>query len=193
MKSIRLPALILALAFAGVAHAHPGHGDPTFLTGLLHPMTGLDHVLAMLAVGLWAGLRDARATNAATVLLPTLFVASAALGTMLGLAGLFDARIETAVAASLLPMGIALLCGVRSRHWLALTLVPVCGVFHGGAHGTELAGLANAGAVSGFVLGTVLLHAAGVALSRSLPSTRRRLAVGGYGTGLAAASVWLLA
>ncbi|TDU32211.1 urease accessory protein [Panacagrimonas perspica] len=193
MKSIRLPALILALAFAGMAQAHPGHGDTRFFTGLLHPVTGLDHVLAMLAVGLWAGLRDRAATAASALVLPGLFVASAALGTALGLAGLFNASIETAVAASLLPMGIALLCGVRSHHLVTLTLVPLCGVFHGGAHGAELAGLAGAGAITGFLLGTALLHAAGVAVALALPSTRRRLAIAGYGGGLAAASLWLLA
>jgi len=193
MKNLRLPVLFLALAFAGVAQAHPGHGDADFLRGLLHPVTGLDHVLAMLAVGLWAGLRDRSAAPASVLLLPGLFVASAALGTALGLAGLFNAGIETAVAASLLPMGIALLCGVRSHHLIALTLAPLCGVFHGGAHGAELAGLANAGAVAGFLLGTALLHVAGVAVSLALPSTRRRLAIAGYGGGLAVASIWLLA
>lgn len=193
MNASRSIAMLLACLFAGAAQAHPGHGDASFLTGLLHPVTGLDHVLAMLAVGLWAGLRDRVAGPASVLLLPGLFVASAAVGTALGLAGLFNASIETAVAASLLPMGMALICGVRSRHLIALTLVPLCGVFHGGAHGAELAGLASTGAVAGFLLGTALLHAAGVAVCLALPSTRRRLAVAGYGGGLAAASLWLLA
>ena len=193
MNRSRLPALVLACLFAGVVQAHPGHGDASFFTGLLHPVTGLDHVLAMLAVGLWAGLRDRASAPASALSLPGLFVASAALGTALGLAGLFNPSIETAVAASLLPMGLALMCGVRSHHLVALTLVPLCGIFHGGAHGAELAGLANAGAVIGFLLGTALLHAAGVVVALALPSTRRRLAIAGYGGGLAAASVWLLA
>lgn len=190
---LRVPTLLLAVLFAGAAQAHPGHGDTSFFTGLLHPLTGLDHLLAMIAVGLWAGLRDPQASHASTVLLPSLFVAGAALGTALGLCGLFNAAIETAVAASLLPLGVALLLGLRSRHLVALIGVPLCGIFHGGAHGAELSGLAGASAITGFLCGTALLHAAGAAVSLALPLSRRRLAVAGYGGGLAAASVWLLA
>lgn len=190
---LRLPVLLLAALFAGAVQAHPGHGDTSFFTGLLHPLMGLDHLLAMLAIGLWAGLRDPQATRGSAALLPVLFVTGAALGTGLGLAGVFDAGIETAVALSLLPLGFALLLGLRSKHLLALIGVPLCGIFHGGAHGAELSGIAGAGAISGFLLGTALLHAAGVAVSLAVPASRRRLALAGYGGGLAAASVWLLA
>ena len=193
-RRLRLPATLLAVLYAGIAAAHPGHGDLAFFTGLLHPLTGLDHLLAMLAVGLWAGLRDPQAgSSPSALLLPGLFVTGAALGTALGLAGVLHASIETAVAASLLPLGMALLLGADRRHPLALLGIALCGLFHGGAHGNELAGVGGTGAIAGFLGGTALMHAAGVVVSRVLPSSCRRPALAGYGAGLAAAGAWLLA
>jgi urease accessory protein len=189
----RILVLAVLACVTTAAQAHPGHGGTGFLSGLLHPMQGLDHLLAMLAVGLWAALRDPDAGPQRVWLLPALFVSGAALGTALGLAGVFNGTVEIAVAASLLPLGLALLFGTSARHQIALCLVPICGVLHGGAHGTELAGLAGAGTIAGFLLGTALLHLAGVGIALALPASRRRMLVAGCGGGLAAASVWLLA
>lgn len=192
MNRHRPLTLLFTLLMAGASQAHPGHGELDFWTGLLHPLTGIDHVLAMFAVGLWAAFRELRSPRHVAAL-PLLFVAGAALGTGLGLAGALNAGIEIAVAVSLLPLGLALMLGVRGSHLVALCLVPVCGLLHGGAHGHELSGPANGGAIVGFLLGTTLLHAAGAAAVLALPSARRRGAMAGAGGALAAATVWLLA
>lgn len=183
--------LLLAL-FAGAAQAHPGHGDTNFWTGLLHLLTGPDHLLATIAVGCWAVLRE-EGGGRALLMLPGLFVVAAGLGMGAGLAGAFDDRIETAVAASLLPLGLALLCGPRGSRLLAWCLVPICGVLHGGAHARELAGFVSSATIAGFMFGTAMLHMAGTAFALSLPATRRRMALAGAGTGIAAAGAWLLA
>ena len=188
------PATLLLLGlFAGAAQAHPGHGTSAdFWSGLLHPMTGIDHLLAMFAVGFWSAFRGPGPARSALTL-PLLFVCGAVLGTGLGLAGWFDGRIEIAVAASLLPLGAALLTGVRGSQGVALVVVALCGVLHGAAHGRELAQSASIAALAGFLLGTALLQGIGAGLSRVVPGARRRYAVGGVGGGLAAAGVWLLA
>ena len=117
--------LILLVLFGGSVQAHPGHGGLAgFGSGALHPFTGVDHLLAMLGIGLWSALRG----NGVSLRLPLWFVAGAALGTALGFAGLFDERIEIVLAASLIPLGVALLANLRGEHVLALCLVAVCGL-----------------------------------------------------------------
>ena len=194
------PALLLLLPlvlFSEVAQAHPGHdGLASFFSGLLHPLTGLDHLLAMFCVGLWAAPRRSLLEFRTALTLPLVFVACASLGTGLGLAGLLDARIEMVVAGSLLPLGLALLCGLRVEQGLALCLIAVCGVVHGGAHGRELASAASAASgevVAGFLIGTALLHAAGAGLALAVPRARQRLVLASAGGGLSAAGLWLLA
>lgn len=182
--------LILLVLFGGSVQAHPGHGGLAgFGSGALHPFTGVDHLLAMLGIGLWSALRG----NGVSLRLPLWFVAGAALGTALGFAGLFDERIEIVLAASLIPLGVALLANLRGEHVLALCLVAVCGLLHGAAHGREFAGAHRSMAFAGFLTGTVVLHVAGAALALALPRSRRPIAIASSGAGLAAAGLWLLA
>jgi urease accessory protein len=191
MTFARPLALFALLLAASAVQAHPGHASPGFVDGLLHPLLGPDHLLGMLAIGLWSAWRgDA---GGASWRLPAAFVMAAATGTLLGAAGLVGTGIETLLALSLLPLGLAVLRPGTLRTPLATALALGFGLLHGGAHGTEMGALADRSAAAGFLMGTVLLHAAGLGLARALSAHRRHAAqqVGAFS--LAATSLWLLA
>lgn len=192
MTRFRSFALLVPLLFAGAVQAHPGHADAGFASGLLHPLTGLDHLLAMSAVGLWSALRADRMLSS-PLLLPLLFVISAAMGTGLGLTGIVDDGVEIALAVSLLSLGLVLVFGLCREQVAAAGLVALCGALHGAAHGHEMAQTLGFGAFGGFLLGTALLHALGAGIAFALPAARRPMARIGAGGSLAAAGLWLLA
>jgi urease accessory protein len=162
---------ILVIAIATPALAHTGVAAPSgFAAGLFHPLLGLDHVLAMAAVGFWAGLVGGRAIWA----WPLAFLGLMAGGAWLGLSGMTMQGIEAGIALSVLALGSA----VAARLPLGVGAgAAVCGVFalfHGHAHGTELPDRASAATyVLGFMLATVLLHVLGVALGRATPGSSR--------------------
>ena len=140
------------------AHQHVG-----FLQGLAHPFTGLDHLAAMVGVGLWSAsmARDGRDALWA----PLGFAAMLLAGALAGLAGLGVPAVEPMIAASLLVIGLLAATRLRLPGPVAAALVGVFAVFHGAAHGIELAGDGNAApALAGMVLATALLHAAGLGL-----------------------------
>jgi len=153
-------AAIAAFALApSVALAHPGHGEG-FVHGFIHPVGGLDHVLAMVAVGLYAALLGGRALW----LVPASFVAVMALGGALGIAGINVPHTETGIALSVVVLGLAVALRISLPTLAAMVLVAVFAVFHGHAHGAEMpANASGLGYAAGFVLATALLHAAGVA------------------------------
>ena len=124
-------ALVLA---PSVAFAHPGHGGHSLLAGFLHPFSGIDHLLAMTAVGLIAAQLGGRALWA----VPTTFVAVMALGGMFGAAGLSLPFTETAIALSVLVFGLVILSGMTPPALAAMALVGVFAIFHGYAHGVEM-------------------------------------------------------
>ena len=165
--------LIAAYALSTYAVAHPGHEvdvhSISFMDGLLHPLTGLDHLAAMLAVGLWSALS---ATSARRIwLAPVAFAGMLLVGALLGLNGLALPAVEPMIAASLLVMG--LLVATRAQLPVAVTagVVGVFAVFHGIAHGTELAGGGNGFApLLGMLVATIALHLAGVGLGLALRS-----------------------
>lgn len=162
-----LAASLLALT-AGAAEAHTGVGDPSgFLHGFLHPIGGLDHILAMVMVGVFAAQLGGRAVW----LVPASFVAVMALGGALGLAGIPVPFVELGIGLSVVVLGTAVALRLRAAVPVAMTLVGFFAVFHGYAHGAEMpesaGGLAYA---TGFIAATTLLHAAGAGLG---------LAVGG--------------
>ncbi len=141
-----------ALAHVGdAAHAHGG-----FLAGFLHPVTGLDHLAAMLAVGVWSAMTTRRPWIA-----PLSFAALLLGGALLARAGVSLPAIEPMIAASMLVVGLLLAARARLPEAAGAMLVGAFAVFHGAAHGQELAGAA---ALAGMVLGTALLHAAGIAI-----------------------------
>ena len=171
-KLLNTLILIAATALSTSASAHLGTDSGTHHTlvdGLLHPLTGLDHLAAMLAVGLWSALS---ATSARRIwLAPVAFAGMLLVGALLGLNGMELPAVEPMIAASLLVMG--LLVATRAKLPLAVTagVVGVFAVFHGIAHGTELAGGGNGFApLLGMLVATIALHLAGVGVGVALRS-----------------------
>lgn len=159
---LALPLLIAP----SVVMAHTGHGAGLF-AGLTHPFTGIDHVLAMVGVGLWAALLGGRARLA----LPGAFLAAMALGGALAMTvgvGGSAVAVEPAIMASVIVLGAAVAFALRVPLVLALPLVAMFGLAHGAAHGAEVAGDGLGFGVA-MLLATALLHGVGVALGLLLP------------------------
>lgn len=155
-KRIAAAAAIL-LALPGIAQAHTGHGDAGgFVHGFVHPFGGFDHVLAMVAVGLYAALLGGRALW----LVPATFVVVMVLG---GVAGHALPYTEIAIALSVIVLGSALALRLSVPTFAAMALAGAFAVFHGYAHGAEMPQDASALAcAAGFMLATALLHGAGI-------------------------------
>jgi urease accessory protein len=158
----RRSALVMAVLYASSAWAHVEQGRAAgFLAGVQHPLSGLDHVLAMVSVGLWG----AQLGPPAVWLLPVTFPMVMALGGMLGLIGVPLPGVETGIAFSAILLGVAVLSEWRPPTWAAGLVVGVFAVFHGHAHGTELPERASGLLYSiGFVVATGTLHALGIAV-----------------------------
>ncbi len=162
----RLTRLCLAVAVlaasSGAAFAHPGHdGAAGFSHGFLHPLGGLDHVLAMVAVGLFAAHLGGRALWA----VPATFIAVMAAGGALGMAGVALPFVEAGIALSVVVLGLAVALRLSVPTLVAMALVGFFAVFHGYAHGAEMpADAAGATYAAGFLAATALLHGAGIAL-----------------------------
>ncbi len=152
----------LALALlAGPALAHTGQGESGLYSGLVHPITGLDHVVAMVAVGLWGGILGKPALWQLPIVFPVIMAVAGAFGA----AGLPLPGVEIGIALSGIVLGAMVLFAVQVPVWAAMTLVGVFAIFHGHAHGTELPGAVNPLAYAlGFVLATGTLHLSGIAI-----------------------------
>jgi urease accessory protein len=157
-----LSILTIAMLRAQPAFAHPQKGAAVgFVTGFLHPISGLDHVLAMVAVGLWGAQLGAPAIW----LLPVAFPMVMAFGGMLGLMGVSVPGIEYGIAASAILLGAAVTFEFRPPLGLAAALVGLFAICHGHAHGTELPPNQSALLYSmGFVVATGCLHAVGIGI-----------------------------
>jgi urease accessory protein len=185
-KSLFAIALFLSPA---LAFAHAGHDHAGLLAGLAHPVFGLDHLLAMLAVGLWA----AQQSGAARWALPLTFVGTMLIGGLLGFNGLQIPLMETGIAASVLAFGLLVAVATRLPMIVALVLTALFALTHGVAHGLELPEPASPwGYAAGFVLATAALHASGYTLVRLLPQAAAPL-VRILGSASALTGAWLLA
>ena len=186
------PKALIALALLlspALAFAHPGHDQSGLLAGLSHPLSGLDHLLAMLAVGLWA----AQQQGAARWALPMAFVGSLLAGGLLGFAGLQLPWLETGIAGSLLALGLLVAVAARLPLAVALGLTSLFGLCHGVAHGLELPTHASHWAyAAGFIAASLALHTAGYALVRALPQACTPL-VRLLGAASALSGAWLFA
>ncbi|MGH8619587.1 MAG: HupE/UreJ family protein [Burkholderiales bacterium] len=155
-------ALIVFLAIAlvpGLAWAHPFHTGDGFAAGWVHPFTGLDHLLAMVAVGLWAAQIGGRARWT----VPLAFVTAMLLGAAASVAGLQVPLVEPMVAASVVVLGLLITLHRRTSVGAGAAICAVFAVFHGLAHASELPPATSALAYfAGFALATALLHATGV-------------------------------
>jgi urease accessory protein len=183
-------ATVVGTLVPAVVSAHVESGEAGgFLSGLSHPVSGLDHVFAMVAVGLWGAQLGAPALW----LLPVAFPMMMALGGALGLIGLPLPGVEIGIAASAIVLGGLVLMQTRLPLAAALPIVAVFAVFHGHAHGTELAPGQNAMLYSiGFVIATGLLHAAGIGVGVMHRWPVGRLVLRGAGAVVLVGGVWFL-
>lgn len=193
LARLGLAASVLAPA---AAHAHTGIGEASgFAHGFMHPVGGLDHVLAMVAVGTFAALMGGRAFW----LVPVAFVAMMAFGGYLGIEGVELPLVEIGIAGSVVVLGVAVALRWRPPVVAAMGLVGLFAIFHGHAHGAEMPlDASGLGYAAGFMLATALLHAAGISLGlaaglvgRGSPTVAR---IGGGGIALAGVGIlagWL--
>src|SRR5262245_16269732 len=149
----------LLIMFAGRAFAHPGHVE----SGFLHPLTGIDHLLAMVGAGVWASLLATRRPSAA-LLVPAAFMAMMAVGAAAGFAGIKLPCSEAGVLASIFILGALVMAAVRLPLATAMLMVGCFAVLHGYAHATEAPDGDPGRYIVGFLAATALLHAVGLGL-----------------------------
>ncbi|WP_439544238.1 HupE/UreJ family protein [Hyphomicrobium sp.] len=164
MKNVLSRGALFALTMIPTAAwAHPGlHGETSFMSGFLHPFMGVDHILAMVTVGLLAAHLGGRSLWA----VPASFVLAMVAGGVLGVAGIHVPAVESGIAVSVIVLGVlvAMRSGISGS--LAAGVVALFGIFHGAAHGTEMPVDASLiGYTAGFVIATAILHAAGIAIA----------------------------
>lgn len=160
-RSVHISIAVLVVFFAAAAQAHTGEGIPGgLISGFLHPLLGWDHVVAMVAVGLWGVFLG----RPAIWILPVVFPLVMAFGGALGVAGMPLPEVEAAIALSGVILGLLVAFGARAPLWAAAAIVGGFATFHGHAHGTELPATASPYAYAlGFVVATGVLHLAGIA------------------------------
>ncbi|MBU6370313.1 MAG: urease accessory protein UreJ [Betaproteobacteria bacterium] len=158
--SLFLFSLFCASVWAHVDGIAPQEHD-TFFSGVLHPLTGLDHVSAMVAVGIWSALALHRAWLA-----PTVFIIAMGVGMVLGTVGFGHVAIEPTIAVSVLVMGMLIAARDTLSLRAALVLVAAFGFCHGAAHGIVLHGISPFVPAAGMLLSTMVLHLLGVVLGQ---------------------------
>lgn len=175
-------ALLPASAFA-----HTGHADSSgLMAGLMHPLTGSDHLLAMLAIGIWAATQKGRMQLA----VPATFLLMLLTGFIVGLQGFALPLVETGIALSVLLLGLLLASAVKLPTGLTLTLTSLFALCHGQAHGAEVSGAALTFAL-GFLSTSLMLHLFGAAITKTAHK-RLPLLARGAGALIAASGVYLL-
>lgn len=180
---------VLLLA-GGPAWAHEGEGlSGGFVSGFLHPLFGPDHVVAMIAVGLWGAFLGAPAIW----VLPIVFPLVMAFGGVLGVLGVPLPAVEAGIAASAVVLGLVVAFAARPPLWVAAVIVGVFAIFHGHAHGAELPESANAISYSlGFVMATGMLHLLGIAFGLLVRWPAGKIAVRAAGGTIALAGLAFL-
>lgn len=186
-----MAAFLIATLFAVPAFAHSDTGPAAgFAAGFSHPLAGPDHLLAMVAVGLWGAFLG----RPLVVLLPVIFPLVMAAGGVLGMAGVPAPPIELGIALSVLVLGLAIATALRAPVWAACLVTGGFALFHGYAHGQELPAAADPfGYSAGFVLATGLLHVAGIAIGLATARPAGRVAARALGGLIAAAGVYFVA
>jgi urease accessory protein len=188
-RILPLATLLLIPPANALAHTAGGSAGAGFLTGFLHPLGGLDHMLAMLAVGMWG----AQLRNPAIWLLPVAFPQVMALGGVAGILGVPLVGIELGIALSVIVLGSMIALDRRPPLWAALAIVSFFAVFHGYAHGAELPGKTGAVAYSaGFVTATGLIHLTGIGIGLVVRLPRGVAMLRAGGSAIAAAGLFLV-
>ena len=178
---------LIIMVFSGIAQAHPGHGGG-YMAGITHPFSGLDHLLAMLAVGIWAAQLGGRARW----LVPGSFVVLMAVAGSAGMAGIGALpMVESGIATSVLLLGLLIAFSVKVPVALSASIVGLFAVFHGYAHGAEMPQLSTPWVYGiGFVLSTAALHGMGLLLGHGLH--KRISSLRALGAIIAASGAWMM-
>jgi urease accessory protein len=185
--------LSLAFSFPSLSHAHVGVGDTVgFAHGVSHPLRGVDHILAMVSVGLWAAQFDGRARW----VIPASFVLAMALGGLVGAMGILVPFVESGIVLSVLVLGVLAAAAARLPLFVSVLIAGMFAIFHGHAHGAEMPSNASGlGYGVGFVLATAFLHAFGIGvglLARGLGHGNLARISGGL-IAMSGAYLWLAA
>jgi urease accessory protein len=190
LEIARNAAILMLVPALALAHPQGGTAHGGLVAGVLHPLTGIDHLLAMIAVGLWASQLRGRAGAVLPATFPLLMLAGAA---MAGL-GVGMPAVEPLIALSVLALGVAVAGGIRLPVIPGTALLSVFALAHGHAHGSELPAATDVAAyASGFIGATVLLHLAGLLLGLACRERGRGALVRAGGSLIAVTGVMLLA
>ncbi len=190
MKLKQLVMALFTLSMSGAVMAHTGHLDVAgFAGGFTHPFTGLDHLAAMLAVGMWAGLTAGRRAWIPVAA----FMGFMSLGAALGMTSIPLPGIEAGIATSLLAMGLLLVSLARLPIIASVVLVGAFAIFHGHAHGAEMPSATPPLLYGlGFILATGALHLAGIGLSRWVQHLKAEWLLRAVGVLTGGLGAWLL-
>ncbi len=193
MKSARIFPLVLAaaapLVMASGAVAHTGHETGfSLVDGALHPLGGLDHLAAMISVGLWAALAGGKRVW----VWPVAFVSMMLVGGFLGHAGIELPVVEPAIALSVIVLGLAVALGAKAPLAVGAVLIGMFALFHGHAHGAEAPAEGWYGYAAGFALSTALLHAVGIAIGFAIARLSNPIAARAIGAATAALGIFLM-
>lgn len=185
MQRLLLSAALLGLAASpAMAHVGAGHTN-SFASGFGHPLGGLDHILAMVTVGLWGVLAGGRALWA----WPAAFVGTMIVGFAVAASGIDAPFVEPAILASSIVLGLAVMLAVKAPVWAGALIVGGFAFFHGHAHGSEAGGASLIPYAAGFAIATAALHGAGIGLGLIADGRLGRLALRGTGAAVALAGV----
>ena len=191
---MRLRLAVAAPAYAATtflvtpAVAHTGHEATGLVAGILHPFSGVDHMAAMLAVGLWAAFCG----GARIWAWPLAFVTAMLVGGGLGLVGVAIPFVEPGIATSLVVLGVLIALAFEAPLAIGTALIAFFAIFHGHAHGTEAPADGVTSYAAGFALATGLLHASGIALGLGLQRAVGAIPVRALGVATAATGAVLL-
>lgn len=179
------------LLLPSFAYAHVGVGEASgFMYGLTHPASGLDHICAMLAVGLWVAQTGGRSMWA----VPLTFVVVMALGGALPMLGIGLPFVEPGLVLSVLLLGVLIAASIRLPLWLGGSMVGLFALWHGHAHGAEMPAFGSGIEYAlGFLLATALLHVAGIAFGLGMQRLSRERLTQAAGAGIALCGVYLAA
>lgn len=187
-SSARLLFIFVLLGLSNTTFAHSGHDIYGLRAGLMHPFSGFDHLLAMIAVGLWAAQKNGWKIG----LLPTTFMLMMIIGAKCALMYPYLPLIETGIAASVLVLGTITALSLKLSTRLSVTIIALFGLFHGYAHGLEMSEATEIEAYAlGFLAGTITLHLAGILVGIAT-RTRFTQFPQMLGTLIAACGLWLL-
>ena len=183
--------IVFGAAAVTPAYAHSGTGlAGGFESGFSHPFTGVDHLLAMVSVGIWGAFLGRPLIYALPVIFPLIMVG----GAILGMFSLPMPPVELGIAASVLVLGLCVCLAIQAPAWVACAIVAIFAVFHGYAHGVESPSAADpVGYSVGFVLATGLLHALGIGIGVLNALPKGRLVTRSLGGAVAVAGAWYLA